>query len=302
MRGDSDGSGSLQTSLLGVGATGRGPDDSLISAHIHAPPPRELPRMPIQAAVAKPKLSDERQQLYFLFLFLLGSIADTISTSLESGYISHIKPCLDSSNITCINHTQCVGEHTASGIEHVTNITCSELINITAGCDAEVPAWAVPCAAPGTSAQHDHGAASHPAAGGQGGLIKTWCRSACGECTESAANRNAPAQLAAYSMVESMLGWFGRLNTMWGGLSASKVSGLTVKIGTHVGAQDDESVGKELKMAFISCFGAAAIAWGVIYPFGPAIVKAAFNPEHDVFYCAFVHDRPTLHADVHPTM
>ena len=52
-------------------------------------------------------------------------------------------------------------------------------------------------------------------------------------------------------MIESTLGWFGGLSSIWGG--------LLVKIGTHVGAGDDASVAKELQMSFLCCFGAAAV-------------------------------------------
>ena len=65
---------------------------------VPSPPPRQyLP--------AATKINEERQQAYFIMLFLVGSIASTISNSLESGYISHISPCLDSANFTCTNRS-----------------------------------------------------------------------------------------------------------------------------------------------------------------------------------------------------
>ena len=89
-----------------------------------------------QPRAKKSQGRDERQQLYFIGLFLLSSVAGTVSNSLESGYIAHITPCEDSRNISC--SPACPAPYGARR-----NISCLELVNVT-GCDAALPAWAHP--------------------------------------------------------------------------------------------------------------------------------------------------------------
>ena len=85
-----------------------------------------------------------------------------------------------------------------------------------------------------------------------------------------------PSQLAAYSLIESFLGWFGGLGSLWGG--------LTPMVARCVGQGDEEGAGRLLKMSFVCCFFAAAIAWGIVFPFGGMIVKAAFDPTEATYY------------------
>jgi hypothetical protein len=115
------------------------------------------------------------------------------------------------------------------------------------------------------------------------GLLADACPLSCAQCKSSFANRDAPAQLAAYSLVESFLGWFGGLGGLWGG--------LTPMVGRCVGRGDEEGAGRLLKMSFACCLFSTAVAWTIVYPFGGLIVQGAFAPQQDVYHYAipFMH-------------
>lgn len=203
--------------------------------------------------------SDARQQVYFILLFLVGGIAGSFSNNLESIYIGHIRTCADADAFKCLHG------HCKSPFANASNITCPQLVNdVRAPCGEEWPAWTKP-----PKMHHDMHNTELKTVGDA-------CPLSCNLCRTSKANENAPAQLAAYSLIESFLGWFGGLGSLWGG--------LTPKIARCVGVGDEEGAGRLLKMSFICCFFATAVAWGIIYPFGEIIVKGAFAPTAAVLH------------------
>lgn len=209
---------------------------------------------------------DARQQAYFIFLFLIGGIAGSFSHNLESIYIGHIRTCADGDALPCL------GSRCKAPFGNSSNITCPQLINdVHAPCSEKWPAWTSLPKSNHDNSEH-HGSHHRVAPKTLGDA----CPLSCKQCRSSKANENAPAQLAAYSLVESFLGWFGGLGSLWGG--------LTPKVARCVGRGDEEGAGRLLKMSFICCFVAAGVAWGIIYPFGGMIVEAAFSPTIDVFY------------------
>ena len=154
---------------------------------------------------------DSRQQVYFIVLFLVGGIASTIANNLEAVYIGHIRTCADSAALPCV-HANCSAAAPYT-LENASNVSCPVLVDkLQLRCDRHLPHWAtLPPAADDAS--------SGQGTVGEHGLLADACPLSCGSCRSSTANRDAPAQLAAYSLVESFLGWFGGLGGLWGGLT-----------------------------------------------------------------------------------
>ena len=213
---------------------------------------------------------DGRQQVYFILLFLVGGIAGSFSNNLESIYIGRIRTCADVAGLDCAKGRCPLA---AEQFANHTNVTCPELVTeLRLTCEKPWPAWAEP---PKAHSSHSHG---HHSSGASSG-VKTLgdaCPLSCNVCKSSKANEDAPSQLAAYSLIESFLGWFGGLGSLWGG--------LTPMVARCVGQGDEEGAGRLLKMSFVCCFFAAAIAWGIVFPFGGMIVKAAFDPTEATYY------------------
>lgn len=215
---------------------------------------------------------DTRQQVYFIGLFLIGGIASTFANNLEAVYIGHIRTCADSVALRCL-HANCsaAAPYTPA---NATNVSCPVLVHeLQLPCEGRLPQWAL--------LPPESDAASGEVSGH--GLLADACPLSCAQCKSSFANRDAPAQLAAYSLVESFLGWFGGLGGLWGG--------LTPMVGRCVGRGDEEGAGRLLKMSFACCLFSTAVAWTIVYPFGGLIVQGAFAPQQDVYHYAipFMH-------------
>ena len=227
---------------------------------------------PKERRASGPESSDGRQQAWFILLFFVGSLSLTVSNSLESVYIGHIRACADSPALPCqppflnaaaaASNNSCLPHH---------NVSCAALMaQLSGGCEAAVPVWA---ALPDSVKQSRfmHIPVSH-----RGPVhVREVCRRSCGVCVDSSATNDATAQLAAYAMVETFLSWSGYLSGFWGG--------LTAKVARCIGEGDsNHMIAQLIRMALLSACIASAVSWAVIYPFGRSLVVVAFEPKADV--------------------
>lgn len=75
--------------------------------------------------------------------------------------------------------------------------------------------------------------------------------------------------MAARSITFSIMSYFYGITSMW--------SAISTKIGRAVGANDNIAIAKYFKMGIILGFGSGVVTWGLLYPFGPLMMRKIYS-------------------------